>query len=108
MLGVQIATSTSELLEHLGSPDGNGVLVSKVISGSPADEAGLQVGDVIVSVDGREIDGAGDVGRALRAQAGQSVDVEVIRDGNSLSLQVNIPGEEKDNRPAKFRGGSRT
>lgn len=108
MLGVLIATSTSELLEHLGSPDGSGVLVSKVISGSPADEAGLQVGDVIVSVDGQEIDGAGDIGRALRDKAGQSVDVEVIRDGNSRSLQVNIPGEEKENRPAKFQGGSRT
>jgi len=95
-LGVQLVEPTAELREHLGSDGSSGVLVAKVIEETPAEEAGIEVGDLIVAVDGDEISDAGDLVRALRERAGQQFDVDVIRDGRSVSVDVILPEEEDD------------
>src|SRR5690606_1725408 len=51
-LGVQIQPVTNEIAEALGLKDTAGALVSRVVPDSPAAEAGLQVGDLIVRFDG--------------------------------------------------------
>ncbi len=92
MLGVQLVETTTELREHLGAGEA-GVLVGKVLEGSPAEEAGLQVGDVIVSVDGEPIRKSGQIGKQL--QAGRTIEIEVIRDKRSMMIDAWIPERSK-------------
>ena len=109
LLGVQLSESTKELLEHLGSPDGIGVLVSKVIAGSPAEAAGVEVGDVIISIAGREVESVHDIRRGLAENQGRNFDLEVIRDRATRRLEVTLPETEDFNRPAMMkRAGEKT
>jgi S1-C subfamily serine protease len=97
MLGVQLVEATPELREHMGSDSEAGVLVSKVLPDMPAEEAGVEVGDLIVGVDGENIEDAGDLISALRKKAGETIRVDVIRDGRALSLDVSLPEREEGN-----------
>ena len=95
VLGVQLVRVTDELREHMGGEEGIGVLVSKVLSGTPAEDAGIEVGDLIVAVDGEEIESHGDISEALVDLEGESFDVRVIRNGRPVTIGVSIP--ERDN-----------
>ncbi len=97
MLGVQIAHVTDELREHLGGEEGTGILVSRIVPGSPAELGGIEVGDLIVAVDGDAVDEVGDIRKTLRDKEGESFGVEVIRDGRSMTVDVSIP--ERDDEP---------
>ncbi len=79
-LGVRLVDLTDELREHFGAPKDAGLLVGSVEDGSPADKSGIQTGDIIVSLDGKEIESASDLRRALREKKdGDTVRVEVLR-----------------------------
>jgi membrane-associated protease RseP (regulator of RpoE activity) len=79
-LGVSLVDLTDELREHFGAPKDTGLLVSSVEDGSPADKAGIHVGDIIVSVDGKDVESAGELRRGLREKKdGDTVRVEVLR-----------------------------
>ena len=99
MLGVQLVHVTDELREHLGGEEGTGTLVSKIVSGSPAEDAGIEVGDLIVAVDGEPVEDAGDIREALQGKEGETFDVEVIRDRRRTSITVTIP-EPDDEAPS--------
>jgi C-terminal processing protease CtpA/Prc len=94
LLGVQLVEVTDELREHLGGRDGEGVLVSKVVSGSPAEDAGIRVGDLIVGLDGDDVGSVGDLRQGLSGKQGETFDVDVIRDGRPESVRVTIPARE--------------
>lgn len=91
-LGVAVLPLTEQLREHFGVEDGKGVLVSAVTKGSAAERAGMRAGDIIVTVDGEGIDGAGDIGRALRKgnEAQRTVSVEVVRDRQRQTLSATV------------------
>ncbi|EWS81196.1 zinc metalloprotease [Brachybacterium phenoliresistens] len=55
---------------------------------APAAAAGIEPGDVLLSIDGRDIDGWGDVTASVRAAGDRTVDVVVSRDGEQLTLQA--------------------
>jgi predicted metalloprotease with PDZ domain len=95
LLGVQLVGPTPELREHMGAEPDAGVLVSKVLPGMPAMEAGVQVGDLIVAVDGESVEDAGDLIGALRGMEGETIGLEVIRDGRSMTLDVLLPEREE-------------
>lgn len=65
-LGVTLMDLTPELREHFGGTKTSGVLVGAVEDNSPADKAGLRVGDVITAVDGKDIDSSWDLRASLR------------------------------------------
>jgi putative serine protease PepD len=68
-----------------------GVEVQDVTPGGPAQRAGLRAGDVVVSVDGREVSEPGDVTDALDGnEPGDSVEIEVERDGARERLEVTL------------------
>ncbi len=106
LLGVQIAHITDELREHLGGEESSGILVSRIVPGSPAELGGIEVGDLIVAVDGDAIEDVGDVRKALRGKEGETFDVEVIRDGRSMAVDVTLP-ERDDEPPSGPRAGVR-
>ena len=65
-LGVTLMDLTPELRAHFGATKASGVLVGSVEDNSPADKAGLRVGDVITAVDGKDIDSSWGLRSALR------------------------------------------
>ena len=74
----------------------SGVGVAEVVVGSPADQAGVRVQDVILDVDGRPLDSAGDLQRLmLNDVIGRAVVLRIVRGDQVLELDV-IPIELND------------
>jgi C-terminal processing protease CtpA/Prc len=91
VLGVTTIEMSSELREHFGAPKDSGVLVSTVEDGSPADKAGIRVGDVVTAIDGKDIDSVWGLRAALKdKKSGDSVRVEVIRNRGRQSLVASV------------------
>jgi regulator of sigma E protease len=65
-------------------------LIGEVKAGSPAEEAGVQAGDVITAVDGREIEMWAEFRDVVSQRPGASVDLRVLRDGREVELQSQI------------------
>jgi len=90
-LGVLIQEVTRELAESFGMENPHGALVAKVLENSPAAEAGLEVGDVIVEFNGKKVMRSSGlpplVGRAL---VGKQAQVTVIRDQRRQNIGVVI------------------
>jgi len=95
-LGVQLTDVTPELREHLGGHRDAGVLVGKVLKGMPAEMAGVEVGDLIESVDGETIENAGDLIQALHDGAGETIQLGIVRDGRPMSIDVVIPDPHEE------------
>jgi len=90
-LGVSIGPMTDEAVKELKLKDKKGALVMDVVERSPADRAGIQQRDVIVSFDGRDVTGATDLPRLVgNTPIGKEVTLRVIREGGSLDLKVTI------------------
>ena len=90
-LGIGFQPLTAELAEAFELDDRKGALVSQVVPDGPADDAGLQVGDVIVEFAGRTIDETNSLPRAVAETAvGKTVELVVIRDGNRKKLKVTL------------------
>ena len=103
-LGVELVDVTAELREHLGASRDEGLLVGKVQSDTPAEQAGVEVGDLIVAIDGESIDSDGDLIRKLRDRDGETFNLEVIRDGRPMTLGVSLPDrDERDVEPGQNR-----
>ena len=95
-LGVELVETTPDLREFLGGKKDAGVLVGKILTGMPAEKAGVRVGDLIVSVDGDAVEDSGDLIEALSEKEGKTVDLELVRDRKTMHLKVAIPEMEKD------------
>ena len=92
-IGASLATVNPNLRVQLNY-QGNGVAVMQVVSGSPADAAGLQPGDVIQKIDGKDIASADDLTKAIRAtKPGQTVNLQVWSGG--LKKLVSIKTAER-------------
>jgi serine protease Do len=91
-LGVRIQTVTEDLAVELGmADDASGALVAHVIEGGPAESAGIQQGDVIVTFNGRAVeDTRGLVRMVAETSVGRDVDVVLLRDGDPRTVQVNL------------------
>jgi len=93
-IGVTLVEITPELSAHYGAPREAGVVVSGVEADTPAGRAGIQVGDVITSVDGKRVRWTGDVSRAVRdKKGGETVEIEIVRD--RAPRKVNVTVEER-------------
>ncbi len=91
LLGVSIQDLTPDLAKSLGLKENKGALVSQVVPGSPADKAGIEQGDVIVSFDGRPIADSKDLPRIVASTpTGKTVTVKLLRDGKEIERQAKI------------------
>lgn len=90
-IGVGIADVTKEIAEPLGLPDDSGALVRSVSADGPAEAGGVQVGDIILVFDGREIDKASDLPRIVgNTKPGSKVSVTVWRRGERKTLTLTV------------------
>jgi membrane-associated protease RseP (regulator of RpoE activity) len=108
-LGVGLTELTPELREHFGAPEDAGVMVSSVEDGSPADKAGLKVGDIIAALDSKDVKSSWDVRSQVRElKEGEQVPITVYRDGKAQNLSATVVLRERpelDMAPLLFRGG---
>ncbi|MBK9259855.1 MAG: trypsin-like peptidase domain-containing protein [Polyangiaceae bacterium] len=89
-IGIVMQSLTPDLEAALGenAPD-KGALVSQVQEGSPAEKAGIRVGDIIVRVDGTKTADSREVQQAVLARkVGEKIDVTVWRDGRELIIEM--------------------
>ncbi len=88
-LGVRLQPLTPQLADYFGLGDRSGVLVASVRDGSPADSAGLQAGDVLLSVGRENVSDVGDAVGAVR-DADDEVGLRVLRRGEERALTVQL------------------
>ena len=94
-IGATIATLNADLAAKLEIEAEEGIVIFRVVNDSPADDAGLQSGDVIVSVDGNTVDSISDVVNVVRdAEVGDTITFVVDRDGEAENQTLTATVEE--------------
>jgi serine protease Do len=119
-LGIDAEDLAGQLGSFFGAPDGEGILVRSVNSGSPAEKAGVKAGDVITSLNGERIRSVGDLRQKLAAQHGEkdknaenkdkeskdkarTVKLGVLRSKSEISLNVDLPAPATSTRHVVVR-----
>jgi serine protease Do len=105
-LGVGIQDVDGELAAAMKLPVAHGVLLSDVKSDGPAARAGLKRGDVVVKLDGRAINSAGEFRNAVAAAGGgKKASMEFYRDGKLQTMAVQLGEMPNDQVAAAQSGG---
>jgi serine protease Do len=92
-IGIEFSGQPNPAIAHIY---GSGVTVSNVVSGSPADEAGLKIGDTITAVDGREVKSGDDlVADIASRKPGSKVKVAFVRNSKKQETTVTIADRSK-------------
>jgi len=90
-LGVQIQDVTRELAESFGMKKPQGALVSKVLPDSPAEKAGLQIGDIITEFNGQQIETSGDLPPMVGiTPINDKATLKIIRQGETKTLDFKV------------------
>ena len=90
-LGVVIQEVNKDLAESFGLDKPAGALVAQVLEDGPADKGGLQVGDVILSLDGKPIVMSADLPHLVGGlKPGEKAELDVVRDGSRKKLNVSV------------------
>lgn len=90
-LGVVIQEVNKDLAESFGLDKPAGALVAQVLDGGPADKGGLQVGDVILSLDSHPIVMSADLPHLVGGlKPGTKANLEVVRDGGRKSIAITV------------------
>lgn len=107
-IGVRIQEVDQTLANSFSLPQPHGALVSQVEPGSPADDAGIRSGDIIVGVDGDELEQVSQLPAAIAARKpGTKVRLDVWRDGKEQGIDVTVGGFD-DSKTAKLEPADET
>ncbi len=90
-LGVMIGPVEADVAQRLGLDKPQGALVSSVVDGSPASEAGLEPFDIILVADGRAMDNHNELRNYISSSpVGKQVELVVLREGQQKELSVTL------------------
>jgi serine protease Do len=90
-LGVNIQDLKGELAEYYGAKHSEGVLVTEVIPGNPADKAGIKAKDIITAVNGEKVKTSRELtAKAASLPVGESTKITIVRDGKEKTLEVKV------------------
>ena len=100
-LGTTLQNMPEDLREHFGTPSDTGVLIANVDKDSPASQANLQAGDVIIKMESKVIRSIDDVNRVLDFfDPGTTISIEIIRDGKQKKVVATLAEQpDQSNRP---------
>jgi serine protease Do len=110
-MGVRIQTVTADIADGLGMKKAEGAIVDEPQAGSPAAKAGIMAGDVITSVNGKDVKDSRELARTISAMApGSSVKLGIMRKGEDKTVSLKLgelPGERQANAGSEeHRSGS--
>lgn len=90
-IGISMQTLSGKLGDYFGVPDGEGALITEIMKDTPAEKAGLKVGDVVVQVDKEKVQSPGEVSSIIRdKQKGDKVDLVVVRDKTEKNITLEV------------------
>jgi serine protease Do len=96
-LGVVVQEINKDLAESFGLPKPAGALVAQIMPGGPADEGSLEVGDVILEFDGKEINMSSDLPHAVgRVRPGTEARLVVMRDKKRRTIELKVGALPED------------
>ena len=94
-LGVTLSTINSQTAKRYGLNVDSGAYVTGVYSGSGAESAGFQTGDIVTKFEGTAIESASDLMLQVRSKnPGDKVSIEINRDGETKTLEVTLGSDE--------------
>ncbi len=103
-LGVQLQDLSPELAEAFGLQKQQGAVINRVLEGSPADKAGFKAGDVIVSIDGKQVKSASDVRHRIGLlPVGQKARFEILREGQTTIVVAAVSKNDSQASPNNVR-----
>jgi len=90
-LGIQIQDLTPALASAFGIKQQHGAVIAGIVPGSPAENAGLQRGDVVIAVNGQAVDSATKLhNRIALMQVGDMVSMDILRGGDEVTVKARI------------------
>jgi Do/DeqQ family serine protease len=93
-VGVYLRDISDEMANYLGAASTDGARVVEIMSGSPADKAGVRSGDIILEVNGNKVKNATDLtDRIGKMKVGQKVELKILREREQINITVTL--EEK-------------
>jgi Do/DeqQ family serine protease len=88
-VGIGLQDLNPELMKSFKVEEKEGTLISQVFEGSPAEKAGLKVGDIVVEIDGKKTKNSQEVVReVLKKKVGQKIELDLIREGKRIKVEV--------------------
>ena len=90
-LGIEVQPLTADLAESFGLSGRPGIVVAGIFRDGPAQKAGLQLGDVILSIDGAPAsDGRSSMNQVARIKPSDKISIQVLRNGKELKLTAEV------------------
>ncbi|ABS64070.1 protease Do [Parvibaculum lavamentivorans DS-1] len=107
-IGVRIQSVTPEIAESLGLGPSRGALIAGVSPGGPAEEAGIETGDVVLAFDDKIITAMRDLPRVVaEAEIGSTVNVQLFRGGDTLTRKIVVGRlEDEEAQPVEVPGAA--
>ena len=110
-LGVQIQSVSEDMAASLGLDEASGAIVGKLTRNAPAEKSGMQVGDLILEVDGKKVKDSRDLARKIAALAPNTrTDLTIFRDGREQNVSVKLgrfPGSKSLASLSRGKGGAK-
>jgi serine protease Do len=105
-LGVYTQTVDKDLAEVFKLSVDHGSIINKIVADSPADKAGLKVGDIVVSINGKDIASSGDlVDMIAGSRKGDVLELGIVRDKVDKTISVTLDGKLDDDKAAARKFG---
>ncbi len=101
-LGVSIQDVPNDIAEYFGIEDRRGALVADVVPGDPADTAGIRAKDIIVEVNGQNVEGSRELLRLVAGlNVGETIEVKALRNGKLKNFRVKVAKRNDSKMTAK-------
>jgi periplasmic serine protease, Do/DeqQ family len=95
-LGIFMQDVDQNIAKHFKLKKPQGVIVTDVVKGSPAEKAGIKSGDLILEIDGREVKNSIQLRAYVQSKKpGDKVKLKVLRDGKEMEISVNLGSADK-------------
>ncbi len=95
-LGIMVQPIDEKLAKGFGLKEAKGALIADVTKGDPADKSGVKAGDVVIKIDGKEIEDSRELVNTIgRKSPGETIVLTVLRGKKKMNLNVKL-GERKD------------